>query len=88
MTIHVPSSAKAVAEARDKMMPEKILFGARDFNLMYKPDQEYVQGAHLATKTPLKGTPVVFETEADAVKAYKTGKIDIDTPVKIRKRGV
>jgi DNA-directed RNA polymerase beta subunit len=86
MTLHVPVSEKAVTEAKNKMLPEKNLFGARDFKLLYKPGQEYVQGAYLATKQPVKGLPQVFETTADAIRAYKKGQIDIDAPIKIKDR--
>jgi DNA-directed RNA polymerase beta subunit len=86
MAIHVPVSDSAVKDAKTKMLPEKNLMGARDYSLAYAPSNEYVQGAYLATKNPHKGLPVTFETEEDAVKAYRSGKIDVDTPVKIKKR--
>ena len=86
MSIHVPVSEKAVKESINKMMPERNLFGARDFSLLYKPSQEYVQGANFATKNPKKGLSQTFETEEDAIRAYKQGKIDIDSPIVIRKR--
>lgn len=88
MAIHVPVSEDAVREAKDKMLPEKNLIGARDYSLIYAPSNEYVQGAYLSTKNPAKGLPVTFDTEEQAVQAYRTGKIDVDTPVKIRKRKI
>jgi DNA-directed RNA polymerase subunit beta len=88
MSIHVPVSEKAAKEAREKMMPEHSLIGARNFELMYAPAHEYVQGAYLATKAPKKGLPLTFETEKEAEAAYKAGKIDVDTPIKIRHRAI
>lgn len=85
-SLHVPVSEGAVKEAREKLMPEHSLIGARNQELMYAPSNEYVQGAYLATKNPKKGLPLTFETEEEAEQAYKTGKIDVDTPIKIRRR--
>jgi DNA-directed RNA polymerase beta subunit len=86
MSIHVPVSDEATREAREKMMPEHSLVGAKNHELMYAPSNEYVQGAYIATKAPKKGLPLTFETEEEAIQAYKSGKIDVDSPIKIRHR--
>jgi hypothetical protein len=86
MAIHVPVTDKAVKEAVTKMMPERNLFGARNFDLLYKPSQEYVQGAYLATRRPNSKGIATFDTEDEAIKAYRAGLLDANDPIRIRKR--
>jgi hypothetical protein len=85
MVAHVPVSQEAVEEARAKMSPGKNLKGARDFNLLWKPDMEYAMGAHFATKDPKPGKPAVFSSEKDAILAYRRGDIDVDSPIRIQR---
>ena len=82
----VPVSDKAVAEAIDKMMPEKNLLSAGTFGPQYTPSQEYTMGMYYASKEP-KNKPVrVFATEKEAMDAYRKGDIEIDDPVIIKGR--
>jgi DNA-directed RNA polymerase beta subunit len=85
LNYHVPVSSKAVQESIDKMLPENNLLDVRSFKAHYKPIREYAQGIYIASK-PVKGAPQkTFATEADAMKAYKKGEIDANTPIKIGK---
>lgn len=86
MSIHVPVTDKAVHDSIHKMMPERNLFGARDFRLLYKPSQEYVQGAYLATRHQKSGAPRTFDNVEDAVKAYRVGSLDVNDPIRIKTR--
>jgi hypothetical protein len=65
------------------MSIEPNLFGARDYDILWKPSMEYVLGSYLATKAPKQGAPRVFENAKDAVMAYRRGDITVDTPVRI-----
>ena len=88
LSMHVPVSNDAVKEVTEKMMPQQNLFGARDFSLMFAPSQEYVHAAHILTRNPARALPKVFNTEDDAVHAYKKGEISADDPIKILKRNI
>jgi DNA-directed RNA polymerase beta subunit len=88
LTIHVPVSDLAVKETVRKMMPNRMLLSGRDFKLTYKTGHEYVHGAWLATKPPKEGKAVEFDTAADAKAAFRDGKIDVDTPIRIRSRDI
>ena len=83
LNYHVPVSSRAVQEAIDKMLPEDNLLNVREFKAHYKPIREYAQGIYLASK-PVHGIPEkTFLSELEAIKAYKKGQIDLNTPVKI-----
>jgi hypothetical protein len=84
MVAHVPVSQEAVEEARKKMAPASNLLGARNFDLLWEPQLEYILGAHFATKKPKPGIPKVFSSQKDAILAYRRGEIDIDSPVRIQ----
>ena len=84
VVLHVPVSQDAVDEARKKMSPRANLVGARNFNLLWKPNMDYVMGAHFATKEPKPGIPKVFNSQKDAILAYRKGEIDIDSPIRIK----
>lgn len=79
----VPVSADAVKEAIAKMMPSKNLLSVRTDQPHYLPSQEFTQGLYLATKPYAPGKAVQFATKNEALRAYKEGKIRIDTPVTI-----
>jgi hypothetical protein len=87
-TIHVPASNEAVQETIDKLMPSKNLVGARDFKLMYKPTQEYIHALWHATRQPARKPAAKFETEADAITAWRKGELGINDPVRIEKRTI
>lgn len=83
MQLHVPVSAKAVAEARELTL-SKLLFSdkSRD-DLMIFPQHEAIIGSYLATARGPKGAARKFKTKADAMAAYKRGEITLETPVAI-----
>lgn len=83
MNIHVPVSADAVSEAKEKLLPSQNLFkGARN-KAYWVPSQEAVIGLYRATKP--RGTRVVrvFKTAEDAKKAYRQGKIKINDMIEV-----
>ena len=84
MAYHVPVSEEAVEEAKEKMLPSQNLLDVKDFGVHYLPEQEFQHGLYLATSRKKKGEPQVFETSKQAIAAYKSGRIDIDSPVIIK----
>lgn len=86
MNYHVPVSEEAKAEAIEKLLPSKNLFSVADFGVHYLPQQEYQGGLYMAsTHKDQKRRPQVFRSAKDAIKAYKEGEVDINTPVEIVK---
>jgi DNA-directed RNA polymerase subunit beta len=84
MQYHVPSTDEAAKEALHKMLPSANLLGAANFKPMYKPTHEYVGGLYAASaRVDKKNKPKVFQTQADAVRAYHRGDINVDSEIEI-----
>lgn len=84
MQYHVPISESAREEALDKMLPSRNLISAANFKVHYAPSQEYVGGLYEASaRIDKQNKPLVFATKADAVRAYKQGRIGIGRRVEI-----
>ena len=81
MAAHVPISAKAVQNIKDKMLPSKMLLSQKDFDVHMLPPQGYVTGLYLGSKTNEKRPTRTFVTAKDALKAYHSGELDADDPV-------
>ncbi len=80
---HVPASEEAKKEAIEKMLPSRNLLSAADFKPVYAPQQEYQGGLYHASTAKKDVRPHVFRNKQDAIKAYKEGRISLDTPVEI-----
>ena len=82
--VHVPVTDAAVRDVRQKMMPQDNLLTMRKGTPQFPVEKEYRQGVYLASR--MKGDkPVkVFDTRAEAIRAYNNNEIDIDTPIEIR----
>lgn len=84
MNYHVPATDGAVRDAVEKMLPSKNLFSAATFKVMYLPQNEYTGGLYEATRGGDEKRPEqVFQTKADAIRAYQQGRIDGRTRVVI-----
>ena len=84
MQYHVPVSDEAREEAVDKMLPSRNLLSAADFNVHYKPSQEYVGGLHSASTRVDDKTPSrTFATKEDAIRAYRRGEIGVGQRVMV-----
>ena len=81
--IHVPISPKAVDEAKTKLMPSQNLFDLKQKRVHYVPSQEFTLGIYNSTQQNATKRGVKFKTSQDAIQAYASGEIDIDTPVEI-----
>ena len=84
MTYYVPVSRKAVQEAYDLMLPSKNQLAARDFKALPEMQEELVSGAWLASHKKNGPVKAVFNTPAEAVAAYRAGKIDVDDNIVIK----
>jgi DNA-directed RNA polymerase subunit beta' len=84
MNLHVPSQKDAVDEAWKKLMPSKMLFSIRNQDQVVPlPKQELILGLYTANKREAKAKHV-FNTEADAINAIRTGAINLSDEVEIR----
>ena len=83
INIHVPISDGAVKEATEKLMPSQNLFDIKHRRVHYKPSQEFTLGLWSASAPNKNKTSIRYKTNAEALQAYKSGEIDIDTPVEI-----
>lgn len=84
INVHVPASDDAVKEAYEKLMPSKHAFSDRDSSKVVPlPKQEQILGLYTAATAPAT-KPVVFDTEEDAIRAIRQGKISLSTDVEIR----
>jgi DNA-directed RNA polymerase beta subunit/DNA-directed RNA polymerase beta' subunit len=88
VNLNIPHSREAVAEARERMMPSKMLIATNDFKSpVFTPTQDLLLGLHIASRAPRKGVKTrYFATMQDAKAALRRGEIDVDTPVKIGNR--
>jgi DNA-directed RNA polymerase subunit beta' len=87
MNYHVPSTDEAAHEAAEKMLPSRNLLSAASFGVHYLPSQEYVGGLYEASaRQDKKNKPLVFDRVADAIRAYREGRINVDREVHIMSR--
>lgn len=81
--VHAPVTPQAVNEVR-QMTLSNLIFGDKQKNdLMIAPTMEAVMGVHLATLKPADGKVHKFKTRADAMAAYKAGKIGLNDQIEI-----
>jgi DNA-directed RNA polymerase beta subunit len=83
INIHVPSSAEAIEDVKEKLMPSKNLFFAGNFETHYEPTQDYTMGLYLAGKLDPKQKTVTFANAKEAKAAYAKGLINARTPIRI-----
>jgi len=81
--VHVLSSDKAIAEAKSKLLPSKMLFSPKTWEAQMTPDQGFVTGLYLGTSDPSGRMPRAFPSKKAVIQAYKRGEIDIDDPIVI-----
>lgn len=83
LNIHVPVGDKAVDEVKEKMLPSKMLYSTKAFDVHMLPDQGFVTGLFVGSHENKKRKPRTFASKADAVRAYRSGEIDADDPIVI-----
>lgn len=85
LTVHVPMTPEAVAEARAKLLPSKLMYDFRtgSGNSLIGPGHEAILGSVHLTEPDMAQKPVEFKNEEDVLKALKEGLIKVNTPVKI-----
>jgi hypothetical protein len=84
INVHVPSLDESVQEAKDKLLPSKMLFSIRERGKVIPvPKHETIWGAYEAASATAHKTHK-FDNEADALRAVKEGRVgaadDIELP--------
>jgi DNA-directed RNA polymerase subunit beta' len=86
MNLHIPVTADAANEIREKMLPSHNLLSIRNRKVQYLPSQEMVLGVFNST-VPRKEFAMAhvmkFKTREDAMEAYRKHLIPIDAPIQI-----
>lgn len=83
VNIHVPSSAEAVDEVKNKLFPSKNLFHSATYETHLEPTQDYLAGLYLASRPDKREATKTFDTVAEARKAFAKGEISLRTPIRI-----
>ncbi|MNK09976.1 DNA-directed RNA polymerase subunit beta' [compost metagenome] len=86
LTIHVPMTPEAVEEAKQKLLPQHHIHDYRmglDTSIV-APGHEAVIGAMAITEPDHSQATIEFDTEEQALAAFKKGEIKENTPVKIK----
>jgi DNA-directed RNA polymerase subunit beta' len=78
LTVHVPMTPEAVAEARDKLLPEAHIYDYRKGN-----GHEAIVGSTYITEPDMKQEVREFKTEAEVLKALEAGEITENTPIRL-----
>ena len=85
VNIHVPASEKAAKQALEKMLPSKNLFSLTDLkSVRYKPEKEQISGLWALTRGKTRKPVKVYNSKAEAIKAYRSGEIGPNDPVEIK----
>ena len=83
MQFHVPSTDDAIHDAVTKLMPSKNLLAVSNFKVHQVPQQEYLAGLYHASTKNHNNMPIQFQTKAEAIKAFKQGKLDLGHTIQI-----
>jgi DNA-directed RNA polymerase subunit beta' len=85
LTLHVPMSPEAVAEARNKLLPQHQIHDYRRGlgQSIVSPAHESIIGSMAMTEADHTQATVKFKTEDEALAALKAGTIKENTPIEI-----
>lgn len=83
MGIHVPATAAAVDDVRERLMPSKMLFSVKDREkTMGLPKHEQILGLGMANDVSTAETRR-FKTEDEAAKAIESGEVPLNANIEI-----
>lgn len=85
LTLHLPMTPEAIAEAREKLLPEAHIHDLRKGHeaSMVAPGHEAILGSMYLTEPDMHQEVKHFKTEQDAIEALRRGEIKENTPIKI-----
>jgi len=87
MTVHVPLSPEAKAEARILMLSSNNILKPSDGKSIVTPTQDIVLGCYYLTleQVGAKGEGRVFKDESEAERAHQAGEIGLKAKIKVRR---
>ena len=87
MSVHVPLSPEAIAEARLLMLSSNNVLKPATGDPILTPTQDMVLGSYYLTidKPGAKGENKTFTCEDEAIMAYQTGVVDIQASIYVRR---
>ena len=87
MTVHVPLSPEARAEARILMLSSNNILKPSDGKSIVTPTQDIVLGCYYLTleQEGAKGEGRVFKDESEAERAYHAGELALKAKIKVRR---
>ncbi len=87
MTVHVPLSPEAKAEARILMLSSNNILKPSDSKSVVTPTQDIILGCYYLTiqVDGAKGEGKVFKNEAEAEYAYNVGELDLHAKIQVRR---
>ncbi len=87
MSVHVPLSPEAIAEARLLMLSSNNILKPATGDPICTPTQDMVLGSYYLTfvKEDGKGAGKMFKDEDEAIMAYKSGVVEIQSPISVRR---
>ncbi len=87
MSVHVPLSPEAIAEARTLMLASNNILKPSNGNPICTPTQDMVLGSYYLTyvRPGAKGEGSNFVSEDEAMMAYRTGNVALQAEISVRK---
>ena len=83
MNVHLPSMSDAVKDAKEKLLPSKMLWSIKKYgDVVPTPKQELILGLWTAQNRPAKNK-WRFPSEAAALKAIKSGQVALSDEIQI-----
>ena len=83
INVHVPGLPEAVEEAKEKLLPSKMLFSIRGGDkVMATPGQELILGLYTAQHRPASNK-YTFSSEEEALEAIKNNKVKFSDEIEI-----
>lgn len=87
MTVHVPLSPEAQAEARILMLASNNILKPSDAKSVVTPTQDIILGCYYMTQEVpgAKGEGKIFKDENEAIYAYNLGELDLHANIQVRR---
>lgn len=87
MSVHVPLSLEAIAEARVLMLASNNVLKPSNGSPILSPTQDMVLGSYYLTiiNDEAKGAGKVFASEDEAIMAYQTKVAELQAPIEVRR---
>ena len=86
MSVHVPLSNKARAEAKELILSTKNLLSPSNGKPIAVPSKDMVLGLHYMTKIRMnvEGEGIVFANHEEVISAYQCGKVNLHAKITLR----